>query len=452
MFPVSAIFVPGSFSRDRSTGRSAGQAMGLMLDAQACPFLALDPTGSDIQGEISALREHGPVARIELPGGVTAWSVTSYDVMKELLVDPRVSKDAYRHWPDWIDGKISPAGRSRSGSPYRTWSRRTAPTTPGSASPWRGLHQAPRSALRPRIEALIGGLLDRLASLPPGQPVDLRAEFADLLPSEVVCELFGIPEGTRADLHAIIKGFFHTSCTPEEAEANGRRLYVTMAELLAAKRQSPGEDLTSALVAARDEDDGTVLSEKELIDTLILLFTAGYETTVNLIGNAVYALLTHPRQLSLVKSGGATWDDAVEESLRHEAPGANAVLRYAVEDIAIGPVTIPKGDPIVISFAAAGRDPHRHGPDADRYDLTRENRGDHMAFGFGTHHCLGRQLALLEGSLALEALFGRFPDLVLADPGRVPAPLESFISNGQRELPVLLHGPVTAASEPASVH
>ncbi|GGK06480.1 cytochrome P450 [Streptomyces camponoticapitis] len=393
------------------------------------------------------------MARIELPGGVMAWSVTSYDVMKELLVDPRVSKDAYRHWPDWIDGKISP------GWPLAIWvSVQNMVTAYGTdharlRKPVAAAFTRRRvAALRPRIEALIGGLLDRLASLPPGQPVDLRAEFADLLPSEVVCELFGIPEGTRADLHAIIKGFFHTSCTPEEAEANGRRLYVTMAELLAAKRQSPGEDLTSALVAARDEDDGTVLSEKELIDTLILLFTAGYETTVNLIGNAVYALLTHPRQLFLVKSGGATWDDAVEESLRHEAPGANAVLRYAVEDIAIGPVTIPKGDPIVISFAAAGRDPHRHGPDADRYDLTRENRGDHMAFGFGTHHCLGRQLALLEGSLALEALFGRFPDLVLADPGRVPAPLESFISNGQRELPVLLHGPVTAASEPASVH
>jgi cytochrome P450 len=133
-------------------------------------------------------------------------------------------------------------------------------------------------------------------------------------------------------------------------------------------------------------------------------------------------------------------------------------LRYAVEDIEIEPgLTIPKGDPLVVSFAGAGRDPERHGPDAERFDVTRATSRDHVSFGHGVHHCLGRPLAMAEATVALTSLFARFPRLALADPSHPPKRLRSIISTGHEELPVLLHGrepgphPQEAAAEGEAV-
>ncbi|MCY0947920.1 cytochrome P450, partial [Streptomyces antarcticus] len=182
---------------------------------------------------------------------------------------------------------------------------------------------------------------------------------------------------------------------------------------------------------------GERFSEKELVDNLILLFTAGYETSVNLISTALYELLREPGQLKLVREGSASWEDVVEEALRIEPPAAYGLLRFAVEDIDMGEgVVIPKGDPIIVSFGSVGRDPDLHGADADRFEVTRPTRGQHLSFGFGTHYCLGATLARLECAIAVRRLFERFPGVVLApgEPGRV----ESFISNGLRELPVVL--------------
>lgn len=155
-------------------------------------------------------------------------------------------------------------------------------------------------------------------------------------------------DGPRGALYRIINRFFDTAISLEDAQANGVELYGTLTAFLQDKREHPADDLTTALIAARDEGS---LSEQELMDNLILLLTAGFETTVNLIDNTVHSLLAHPDQLELVRSGRATWEDALEESLRLEAPGAMSGLRYAVEDIEIEPgLTIPKGDPLVVSF------------------------------------------------------------------------------------------------------
>jgi cytochrome P450 len=211
-----------------------------------------------------------------------------------------------------------------------------------------------------------------------------------------------------------------------------------MRELVAGKRERPGDDLSSALIAARD--DNASLSEDELVDTLVLFVNAGHETTVNLLSKAIVALLTEPGQLGMVRAGRVTWEDVIEETLRGQAPVPNLPLRFAVEDIDIGGVTLRTGEAILACYGAAGRDPLVYGPDAGQFDPTRAVK-DHLAFGYGVHHCLGAPLARLEAAIALPALFERYPDLTLAvGPGEL-LPLESFVSNGYRAVPAWLTPP-----------
>lgn len=405
---------------------------------QQCPY-AIDPTGLDVHGEAAALGEQGPVNRVVLPGGVEAWLITGQESIRRLLTDSRVSKDAYQHWPAWANGEIAATW------PLAIWvSVQNMITAYGDDH--KRLRKLVASAftarrvqqLRPRIEEITHDLLDELAEEPADRPVDFRHRFAHELPTRMVIHLFGIPEKFHAPLQGIINSFFDTTATLESAHQNHLDLYRTMGELLALKREMPGDDLTSALIAARDDEDGTALTEKELVDNLILLFTAGYETTVNLLDHSMCLLLSHPEQLALIRSGRADWSDAVEEALRLEPPGANGILRYTVEEVTVGDTVIGKGEPLVISFASAGRDPEVHGADADRFDVTRATRREHLSFGHGPHYCVGAQLARSEAEIALRAFFDRFPDAALAVPAdRLPR-LESFISNGHQRLPVVL--------------
>ena len=431
--------------------------------ADGCPFV-IDPTGRDVHAEAARIREHAPATPVVLPGGVRAWAVNRHADIRRLLVDPRVSKDGYRHWPAWIAGEVGEEW------PLAIWvSVQNMITAYGAEhtrlrKPVANAFTSRRvAALRPRVEEVADELLDRLAQLPAGQVVDLRTEFAHELPTRIVFELFGIPKQWWAPLHKIINAFFDTTISAEDAQRNAAEMEVTMAALVAHRREEPGADLTSALIAARDGGagagagagagggaGGARLSEKELVDNLILLFTAGYETSVNLICTALHELLRAPGQLRQVRDGVASWEDVVEEALRVEPPAAYGLLRYAVEDIEMGEgVVIPQGDPIVVSFGAAGRDPEVHGPDAGRFDVLRPTRGDHLSFGFGTHYCLGATLARLECVVAVERFFARFPEAVLAGAGaggegaaegELLPRVESFISNGLLRLPVVLGG------------
>ncbi|MEW2576092.1 cytochrome P450 family protein [Streptomyces syringium] len=373
---------------------------------------------------------------------MVAWAVTTRPLLKELLTDPRVSKDPRAHWPTWIDGKISPDW------PLYTWvAVQNMFTAYGSDHKRlrvlvsKAFTARRTAALRPRIEEMTADLLDTLAAHGPDEIVDLREGYAYPIPIQVICELFGVDDDeTREGLRRCVDSIFHTSADADEVTATYTELYALLGGIVAAKRENPGDDMTSVLISAREEDGpgGSRLSEQELVDTLLLMIGAGHETTVNLLDNAIHALLTHPEQLELIRTGKAGWDDVIEETLRLQAPVANLPLRYAAEDIELdGGVTLRKGDAILAAYAAAGRDPQLYGDTADDFDLTRADK-DHLAFGHGVHHCLGAPLARLEAAVALPALFARFPELTLAAaPGEL-SPVESFISNGHRALPARL--------------
>jgi len=267
------------------------------------------------------------------------------------------------------------------------------------------------------------------------------------LPIQVISSLMGLSEAARQNFRGVVDGVFDTTLSPEEAGANAAKLYEILAALVADKRENPGDDMTSILIAARDDEgDGSALTEQELLDTLLLVISAGYETTVNLIDQGITALLTHPEERAKVDEGKAAWRDVVEETLRYEAPVAHLPLRYAVEDIELpGGVTIRQGEAILASYAAAGRHPDLHGETAEDFDVTRAVQ-DHLAFGHGVHFCLGAQLARMEAETALRMLFDRFPDLAFA-PDVELRPMESLISNGHGQLPVILKpSPANAAS------
>ncbi|MEV0124285.1 cytochrome P450 [Streptomyces sp. NPDC050703] len=399
--------------------------------------IVLDPTGARTHDEHLRLRAHGPAVRVDVLG-VTAWSVTDPGLLKELLRSPQVSKDARAHWPGLAEAEGTwPLALwvtvnnmfTAFGADHRRLRRMIAPA-----------FSARRvAALRDDITAIVTGLLDDLAALPAEDPVDLRESFAYPLPIAVICRLMGVPVEQARGFRGLVDGVFDTTLTAAESAANTAALYEALGDLIATRRTTPGDDMTSLLIATRDEEgDGGSLSEAELRDTLLLMISAGYETTVNVIDQAVAQTLAHPEQLARVRSGEAGWDDVVEETLRLEPAIKHLPLRFAVTDIELpdGQV-IAAGEAILPSYAAANRHPGRHGDTADDFDVTRPDK-EHLAFGHGVHFCLGAPLARLEVATALRMLFERFPRIELAVPAAELEPYGSLISNGHRSLPVRL--------------
>ncbi|MGH3168131.1 MAG: cytochrome P450 family protein [Trebonia sp.] len=399
--------------------------------------LVLDPTARRRSEEEKVLHmADGPVL-VDILGEL-AWAVADPDLLKQFLTDSRFSKDPRQHWPRFIAGEI--VGKwplylqvsvdnmfTAYGNAHRRLRRLVAPT-----------FSARRlDALLPSVRENTEALLDDLAGRT--EPVvDLRKAYAVQLPVRVISGLLGVPGDMRLRFKQTIDRIWDTTSTAEEAMAATTDVYEMLTDLIGRKRANPADDMTTALIEARDVENGsTSLTARELIDTLLLIIAAGYETTVNLIDNAVTALLANPDQLAHVRAGRATWNDVVEETLRYAAPVSHMPMRYAVEDVEVpGWGTIRKGDAVLPSFGAASDSP-KHRPTAGTFDVTRPDKSN-VAFGYGTHFCLGAPLARAEGTTALAGLFGRFPDLALAVPAADLEPVASILGNGHTALPVRL--------------
>jgi cytochrome P450 len=402
------------------------------------PIVELDPYGKDHHGEAEKLRALGPVLRVRLPGNVIAWTVTDHALLNELVADPRFSKDWHKWnaiirdeipdgWPLVGMVKVNNMVTADGQEHRRLRKLVTATFTPRRVQD-----------LRPRIEEIVSKLLDDLpARADADGSVDLRLHFANSVPMQVICELFGVPAHEVPTLKVLMDNIFRSDLPPEVVTASQIETYQLLARVVETRRNDPGTDLTSALIAARAEDPDA-LSEEELVGTLLVMLAAGQETTLSLITNAVRALLTHPDQRAVAEQGDEQiWSDVVEETLRWDAPIGNFPFRYPLEDVEIAGVRIPKGEAIMAPYSAVGRDTAQHGDDAGSFDITRTQR-KHLAFGHGPHFCLGAPLARLEAAIAIPAVFARYPDLALAvDPNEL-VPVPSLFSNSSSTLPVRL--------------
>lgn len=369
------------------------------------------PWPSQVEQPVEFERVHQqPAMRVELPSGDEAWLVTGYDAVRALLVDPRISKN--RNRPGM-------ARMTSATGPVKHFGNQVEMDPPGHPRMRRLVGRAFTAArvqrLRPRTEQIVDDLLETMAA--GERPVDLSTAFAHPLSITVICELLGVPEPDRAPLAALREPPWQY-----------------MADLIARKREAPGEDLISALIAVSDADDGR-LTERELHWWCTVLLLAGYETSAHQMLSAVVMLLAHPDQLAQLRARPESVPGAVEELLRHQVVGTSlSMLRYVTDDIDLGGVTIPKGASVVPSLECANHDPSAF-PDPLRLDLFRGGPPQ-LTFSHGRHFCAGAPLARMELEIGLDRLLRRFPDLRLAEPVHTLVRRDDPFTQGFTAVPV----------------
>jgi cytochrome P450 len=387
----------------------------------------VDPTVlADPHPALAALRESGPDHRVDMRLGLPVWIVTRYDDVLAALSDPRLSNDPHRATAltEAMRGDFLSRSMIGTDPPGHTRLRRLVS---------KAFTARRVEGLRPRVQEITDALLDRIT---PRGSADLVAEFALPLPVTVIGELLGVPEPDRDRFRVWTDEMLDRPFDPRSdmarVTAAREQMHGYLADLVAAKRAHPADDLLTDLVEVTDE--GERLDAQELLAMAFLLLIAGYVTTVSLIGNGTLALLRHPDQLDRLRADPSLVPQAIEELLRFDGPVSPGLTRYALEDLEIGGVRIPRGDMVLLAIAAADRDPHRF-PDPDRLDVRAADPG-HLAFGHGMHYCLGAPLARLEGQVAFTALLARLPDLALATREDQLRWTGGGVLRGLRELPV----------------
>jgi cytochrome P450 len=383
---------------------------------------------SDPYSVHARLRAEHPVAQVIMPGGTPAWLITGYAQARAALTDPRLLKMP-RDWRPDTDSEFGALDMHmlNSDPPDHERLRKLV----NKAFTARRVEQ-----LRPRITAITEELLDDMSTQ---QEVDLLTAFAFPLPVTVICELLGVPVADRDQFRAWSATIVSETVSSEVAQDHLTAMLGYFRDLLAARRREPADDLLSALISARDDtarDNTGRLSENELLSMAWLLLVAGHETTVNLIGSGVLALLLHPGELARLRADPALLAGAVEELLRYVSPVNNATFRYAGEPVDLGGVSISPGEVVLVSLSGANRDPSRY-PDPERLNVGRDSAG-HVAFGHGIHYCLGAPLARLEAQIAFGALLERFGSMTLAVPPQALRWRPSTLIHGLESLPVRL--------------
>jgi cytochrome P450 len=288
--------------------------------------------------------------------------------------------------------------------------------------------------MRPRIQQIVDQTLDAIV----GQGrMDLIEDFAFRLPVTIICDMLGIPEDHREvfykssrDGGRLLDPVQLTPAEIEKGNAGNAMAQMYFQQLFELRRRNPGDDLVTQLVQA--EEDGSKLSNEELTANIILLFGAGHETTVNLIGNGLLALHRNPDQLALLKSNPALITNAIEEFLRYDS-SVQMSGRVALEDVEVGGKKIPKGESVLCLLGSANRDPAIYPDRPDRLDITRPNVRP-LSFGGGIHFCLGAQLARIEAEIAISTLLRRLPELRLDD-AENPEWRPTFVLRGLKALP-----------------
>ena len=288
--------------------------------------------------------------------------------------------------------------------------------------------------MRPRIQAIVDRTLDHV--IPQGR-MDLIEDFAFRLPVVVICDMLGIPESDHEMFFSgarlsgrLLDPVPMSRAETDEANAGNQAIAEYFKGLFELRRREPADDLITHLVQA--EEGGQKLSAEELVANIILLFGAGHETTVNLIGNGILALYRNPDQLALLKREPQRITNAIEELLRYDS-SVQATGRTALEDLELGGVAIPKGETVLCLLGAANRDPAVYA-DPDKLDITRSHIRP-SSFGGGIHFCLGAQLARIEAEVAIATLLKRIPGLVI-DNLESPDWRPTFVLRGMRSMPV----------------
>lgn len=387
------------------------------------------------------LRERAPVVWSSVLGG---WVLTRYDDVKLVIADRRFSADRVRPF----FAQLAPPRREAYAVLGDSLARWAVFHDPPEHTRLRGLMNKAFTAgavehLAPRIERLVAELL--APHLARGQ-FDLIADFAYPLPASVILEMLGLP---RDDLDQIkvwsdelalfVGSAVNTPDKYARATESIQELNAYFLRAIQAKRQRPGDDLLSGLLSAREKGD--LLNDDELVATCVLLVFAGHETTTNLIGNGLLALLRHPAELARLRHEPELVEAAVEEFLRYDGPAAAAV-RVAKEPVELSGVRIEAGQRVFAMLNAANRDPAAF-PDPERLDVgRRDNR--HLAFGHGIHFCLGAPLARLEARLAIRAVLAVCPNLALAS-GELEWS-DSLVLRGVKALPITFEPTATPAA------
>ncbi|MUM16071.1 cytochrome P450 [Mycobacterium sp. CBMA271] len=389
--------------------------------------------------------------RIKLPNGLLAWLVIDHALGKEILSDPRLSRDAQSACRAALTQGIGKDWQSGSG--HKPWLISLLNSDPPDHTRLRSMvatmfTPVASARMQPIIKQVAAELVQGLIVSASAASINLIARYAAPLPMMVISRLLGVPVADRDQFDSLV-----LTIMDESAFADGMSGQLALIELgnylsdLVAIRRSdehPGEgdetrravDFLDTLIAAQFDQQG--LTDAELIYHVALMLIAGYDTTVHLIANAAHALASNPALRRQINAKPAGTESLIEEVLRHDGPGHTTTLRHTTSPITVAGTTIGTGEFLLVSLAAANRDPAAF-PEANRFKIER-NGLTHLGFGHGIHHCVGAPLARLESTIAIRALVAAFPNFTLAvDPAALKW-RRSLQVHGYLRLPITLHG------------